>query len=222
MVVGDGVESFTKTKQAVQFLKAVNAYDDVQKVIDSKNLRAGVGKMRNRRHTQRRGPLVVYGEDKGLVKAFRNLPGVELLPVASLNFLKLAPGGHLGRFIIWTKSAFEALDSVFGTYKTGSTLKKGYFLPQPIISNPDISRIINSDEIQSVVRPAKEGPKRASLKKNPLRNVEAMLQLNPYAQAVRRAEQLAKEERAKSKDAKVKKARKHVDNAAFVKVMLTE
>ncbi len=28
---------------------------------------------------------------------------------------QLAPGGHLGRFIIWTKSAFEKLDSIFGT-----------------------------------------------------------------------------------------------------------
>lgn len=29
--------------------------------------------------------------------------------------LQLAPGGHVGRFIVWTKSAFEKLDSVFGT-----------------------------------------------------------------------------------------------------------
>ncbi len=28
--------------------------------------------------------------------------------------LQLAPGGHLGRFIIWTKSAFDQLDSIFG------------------------------------------------------------------------------------------------------------
>ena len=29
--------------------------------------------------------------------------------------LQLAPGGHVGRFIVWTKSAFEKLDSIFGT-----------------------------------------------------------------------------------------------------------
>ena len=28
--------------------------------------------------------------------------------------MQLAPGGHVGRFIIWTKSAFAKLDSVFG------------------------------------------------------------------------------------------------------------
>ena len=68
--------------------------------------------MRNRRYTLRKGPLVVYANDGGITKAFRNLPGVELAHVDRLNLLQLAPGGHLGRFCIWTKSAFERLDKV--------------------------------------------------------------------------------------------------------------
>ncbi|KAL8524139.1 hypothetical protein ACS0TY_013922 [Phlomoides rotata] len=66
------------------------------------------------------GPLVVYGS-KGakLTKAFRNIPGVEVAHVSRLNLLKLAPGGHLGRFIIWTKSAFEKLDEIYGTPACG-------------------------------------------------------------------------------------------------------
>ena len=28
--------------------------------------------------------------------------------------MQLAPGGHLGRFIIWTKSAFSKLDELYG------------------------------------------------------------------------------------------------------------
>lgn len=28
--------------------------------------------------------------------------------------MQLAPGGQVGRFIIWTRSAFEKLESVFG------------------------------------------------------------------------------------------------------------
>ena len=31
------------------------------------------------------------------------------LQVDSLNLLKLAPGGHVGRFIIWTEAAFKKL-----------------------------------------------------------------------------------------------------------------
>ena len=156
--------------------------------------------MRNRRYTTRKGPLVVYSEDSGIVRAFRNIPGVDVARVDRLNLLQvtagmpapsllrvdacrdpldggllprlpalawqltfchagqlarpeasgslqfcaqgllcivskpcdplqtalghlstedvpcmqLAPGGHLGRFIIWTRSAFDRLDEVFG------------------------------------------------------------------------------------------------------------
>jgi large subunit ribosomal protein L4e len=126
LVIGSDAEAFTKTKQAVTLLKAVNAYPDVLKVSNSRTLRAGKGKMRNRRHRQRRGPLIVYSEDRGIVRAFRNLPGVELVNVRRLNLLQLAPGGHLGRFVIWTESAFALLDEVFGTFETASLHKKDY------------------------------------------------------------------------------------------------
>ncbi|KAI7835256.1 hypothetical protein COHA_010842, partial [Chlorella ohadii] len=67
-------------------------------------------------------------------------------------------------------------------------------------------RLINSDEIQSVVKPQKTGTARAALKKNPLRNLGALLKLNPYAKVARRAELLAAQKGAKS--AKVEAARK--------------
>lgn len=81
--------------------------------------------MRNRRRIQRRGPLVVYHKDQGLRRAFRNIPGIDLISIDKLNLLKLAPGGHVGRFIIWTQSAFRKLDQLFGTWKKSSELKKG-------------------------------------------------------------------------------------------------
>ena len=78
------------------------------------------------KHCQRRGPLVVYNEDNGIVKAFRNLPCVELVNVRRLNLLQLTPGGHLGRFVIWTEGAFALLDEVFGTFDKLSVYKKDY------------------------------------------------------------------------------------------------
>ncbi len=68
LVLDNTIESLQKTKQAIAALKNVGAYADVEKAKASKKLRAGKGKLRNRRHTQRRGPLIVYGEDAGLVK----------------------------------------------------------------------------------------------------------------------------------------------------------
>lgn len=70
---------------------------------DSKKIRAGKGKMRNRRYVQRRGPLVIYEKSEGINRAFRNLPGVETACVDRLNLLTLAPGGHIGRFCVWTQ-----------------------------------------------------------------------------------------------------------------------
>lgn len=182
LVVSSDLESVQKTKDAVAALKAVGASADLLKVLKSKKLRAGKGKYRNRRWTQRKGPLVVYAQDNGIVKALRNVPGVETANVASLGLLQLAPGAHLGRFVIWTESAFSQLDAIWGS-ETVASSKSGYSLPANIVSTTDITRIINSSEIQSVVRPA--GPatqKRTHVqKKNPLKNKQILLRLNPYA-----------------------------------------
>lgn len=189
LVIADEIESVDKTKRALEILKAINAQADIDRVKDSRAIRAGKGKARGRRTRQRRGPLVVYKENNGIVKAFRNIPGVELIPVSALNLLLLAPGGHLGRFVIWTRSAFEQLDALFGSFTEAATLKTGYNLPTAIISNPDISRIISSEEVQSVLRPLNaERQTRKPLKNNPLRNIEAMKRLNPYVLTARQLE----------------------------------
>lgn len=193
LVLSNEVESINKTKRAIDILKAIAAFADVERVKESKKLRAGKGKMRSRRTRQRRGPLVVYKEDNGIVQAFRNIPGVELAPVSALNLLSLAPGGHLGRFVIWTQGAFEELDALYGSFTQAATLKANYNLPTSIISNPDISRIINSEEVQAVLRPA--GPAitlAAPVKRNPLRNLDVMKRLNPYAEQARVAEKKQK------------------------------
>lgn len=191
-VIEAGVESMTKTKQAVKLMKAIGAYDDVEKAKESKKVRTGVGKIRNRRHTMRKGPLVIYKEDNGICKAFRNLPGVTMMNVSRLNILHLAPGGHLGRFCIWTETAFAALNEIYASNT----------LPRDMMKNSDLTRIINSDEIQRVVRPAKS-QRRPSLKKNPLKNVEVMVRLNPYAKIAKRAATLALLKRAKARAATV-------------------
>jgi large subunit ribosomal protein L4e len=207
LVIGNATESLQKTKQAIAALTAVGAYPDVEKVKASRKLRAGKGKMRNRRHVQRLGPLVVYNEDKGITKAFRNLPGVDLAQVERLNLLQLAPGGHVGRFIVWTKSAFDRLNDIYGAVDRESKQKSGYTLPQNIMHNSDLTRLINSDEIQSTLRPTNTKVTRARHKKNPLKNLGVKVRLNPYALSLRRAELLHQKRVAEGRKAKVSKAR---------------
>ncbi|KAK4252519.1 hypothetical protein QN277_014510 [Acacia crassicarpa] len=209
LVVGDSAEGVEKTKDAIKVLKQIGAFPDAQKAKDSHAIRPGKGKMRNRRYISRKGPLIVYGtEGAKAVKAFRNIPGVEVTNVERLNLLKLAPGGHLGRFVIWTKSAFEKLDSIYGSFDKASEKKKGYLLPRAKMVNSDLARIINSDEIQSVLRPIRKEVKRATLKKNPLTNQNAMFKLNPYAKTHKRNALLAEAQRVKAKQEKLDKKRK--------------
>ena len=189
LVLSDSLNNVSKTKDAKAILQRVGAYDDVEKADDSKKIRRGVGKMRNRRYTQRRGPLIVYDVSEGLDKGFRNLPGVELTLVDNLSLLDLAPGGHLGRFCIWTKGAFEKLDSLFGTYEEGAKFKNGFNLPRSMMTNADLARIINSDEIQSIVRPVSSVEVVLPKKRNPLKSAEAKIALNPYHATVRAREE---------------------------------
>jgi large subunit ribosomal protein L4e len=179
--------AFARTSAAVGLLKTVGAGADIEKVKRSKKLRAGKGKLRGRRHRQRRGPLLIYhpeADGRELIAGFKNVAGVETCSVHALNLLQLAPGGHLGRFIIWTSAAFKALDTIYGSTTKPSELKKDFLLPSNLVAQADLTRLINSSEIQSVLRaPRGEAKtKRGHVqKKNPLKNRQVLLRLNPYA-----------------------------------------
>merc|ERR1712166_742789 len=148
LVISDGAQAVEKTKEALDMLKKLGCEEELKKVADSKKVRSGKGKMRNRRYTMRRGPLVVYNEDNGIVRAIRNIPGVETSSVESLNLLQVAPGGNFGRFIIWTEGAFKKLNAIYGSMESA-----------------DVARIINSDEVQSVLKPKLDAPKKFGMKK---------------------------------------------------------
>jgi len=207
LVLSDSLSAVNKTKQAKAVLERFGAFADVQRCVDSKKVRRGVGKSRNRRYVVRRGPLVIYDSASGLERGFRNIPGVEITSVDNLNLLDLAPGGHLGRFCIWTKAAFQKLDTLFGSYGQPSSAKNGFSLPFSMMSNPDLARIINSDEIQSVVRPAVKSARSLPVKRNPLKNPDVMAGLNPYS-VVSRERALAKSKLNKEKHSDVIKARR--------------
>jgi len=147
IVVADEVEKIQKTKQAIEVLKAIKVYDDVKRVIKGKCHRSSKGKMRRSAYKLKRGPLVIYNKDEGIVKAFRNIPGVDVQCVSRLSLYTLAPGATLGRLVVWTKSAFEALDKIYES-------KKGFVLPRSILANQDLERVAYSDEVQNVLRPA--------------------------------------------------------------------
>merc|ERR550534_1417680 len=155
--VVDGLESIKRTADAVDMLTKLGMGAELEKC-KRKQTRPGKGKMRGRLYKRRRGPLVVYKNDDGCVKAFRNIPGVDLMRADALNLLQLAPGGHVGRLCVWSKSAFESLE---GRYS-------GKDLPKSLMMK-DLNSIINSDEIQAVIN-AKKSIKKVPRKRNLLSN----------------------------------------------------
>ena len=80
-----------------------------------------------------------------------------------------------------------ALSSLYSCF---SELKNAFSLPTAKITNPDVTRLINSTEIQSVVRPANPKIQKRpwTQHKNPLRNKGVLFRLNPYAKTLRRQE----------------------------------
>lgn len=187
LVLDDTVGQISKTKEAVAVLKRFNVIEDVERCIKAKKIRAGNGQLRNRRYKLRRGPLfIVNDESVSLTRALRNIPGVSILHVKRLNISHLAPGGQVGRFVVYTKSAFEELEKQFGSAKAPGQVRKHYLLHRTVLSSSDISNLINSDPIQRVLR-AKKSNKAIhdKQKKNPLKNKAMMKKLNPFAPILR-------------------------------------
>jgi large subunit ribosomal protein L4e len=138
---------------------------------------------------------------QGITKAFRNIPGVDTINVDNLNLLKLAPGGHVGRFCIWTESAFKKLDAIYGTWRKPSSEKKCWNLPQPKMACTDLSKLLKSEEIHKVLRAPNKKFHRHVVKTNPLKNVRTMLQLNPYSAVMKKNANLVSSKRLREKAA---------------------
>lgn len=202
------------TKALLNTLRALGAGEDLKRSRDSKKVRSGQGKMRNSRYVLRRGPLIVYGEENESVKRnAKNLTGVDVVNVHRLNLLQLAPGGHLGRFVIWTREAFKALNGIFGNYRRTDIEKGGYVLNRNVMNCADLARIINSDQVQAKLRIVKTSAPLHTAKKNPLTNRVLMNRLNPFDKIRRANEQKAIEERTKLRVKNLKKDRKVIKKA---------
>jgi large subunit ribosomal protein L4e len=108
IVVMDDVEEIKKTKDLKKMLEAVGLKDEMKR-IEQKKVRAGKGTMRGRRYRRKTGPLIVVASDKGISKAAKNIPGVNVATAKNLSVEYLAPGAAAGRLTVFTKGAIDKL-----------------------------------------------------------------------------------------------------------------
>lgn len=114
LVVADVIQKLKKTSEVEEALIKLGVWPDIYRVEESQKIRAGKGKMRGRKRKHAVGPLLVVAENGGIMKAARNILGMDVVKVNNLNVELLAPGTHPGRLTMWSKSAFEKLGDLFG------------------------------------------------------------------------------------------------------------
>jgi large subunit ribosomal protein L4e len=112
IIVSDDIQSFKKTKQVLQLLEKLKLIRDLEKS-KKPQLRKGLRRLSNRRHF-RKSALIIVNDDKGIIKAARNIPGVDVCTLDSLKAKLLAPGGMPGRITIWSKSAINNVEQKIG------------------------------------------------------------------------------------------------------------
>merc|ERR1712072_1223298 len=116
----------------------------------------------------------------------------------------------------------SGINAIYGDGQPGSSSKSGYNLPRHIVSSADVARIINSDQVQSVIRPAITTQVRHPKKKNALKNRDVMIALNPYFAATRQRE-AARVKANRAKRAKQKRSKtSHEKGKKYWEMMMGE
>jgi len=109
IIVEDAIENIAKTKEAIETLTKVGVGKDLENAKSKVRKRAGKGKSRGRVWKAKKSVLIVTGKNSPILKAVRNLPGVDSVTTASLNVDLVAPGAEAGRLVVWTESAIKEL-----------------------------------------------------------------------------------------------------------------
>ena len=119
--------------------------------------------------------------------------------------------------MVWTSDALNAkLDAIYGTAGSAA-LKKDRVLPRACMENADGARLINSDEIQSVVRAAEEDAQRpARAEEEPAQEPRGDAGPEPrVAEQVVRDNEMKAQKTKKPKYAKQDKARRAASTAFY-------
>jgi large subunit ribosomal protein L4e len=116
-VLVDDVESVSRTKQMLGILNAIGISGLVEKGYDGRKYITGVARRRKARaYREKKSALVISSGDCKVIKACRNIPGVDATSVSQLKVMDVAPGGQLGRVLILSKSALLKLGEIYGNH----------------------------------------------------------------------------------------------------------
>lgn len=113
VIIEEKFEGLGKAKEVVGVLKALNLFSEIERAKEKKQIRHGKGKSRGRKYKRKKSLLFVVAEPKNLVRAAKNLEGVDVICARDLNAELLAPGSMPGRLSLYSEKAIELLGKVF-------------------------------------------------------------------------------------------------------------
>jgi len=108
-IISREFEDIEKTKKVAEALEKIGFGKELKRAA-IKQVRAGKGKTRGRKYKKKAGPLIVVSKKCKLMQSARNMPGIKIAEVKSINAELLAPGTFPGRLTLWTDSAIELLE----------------------------------------------------------------------------------------------------------------
>ncbi|NYZ74791.1 50S ribosomal protein L4 [Candidatus Micrarchaeota archaeon] len=109
LIIDDSLESLKKVKEVKTTLEKIGLSQDLERASEGRKARSGRARLRRGGYRVPKSVLIVIADDKGVWRASRNIPGVDVVKVDELNAELLAPGGDAGRLTLWTKSALQKL-----------------------------------------------------------------------------------------------------------------
>jgi large subunit ribosomal protein L4e len=107
IVISNDVESLKKTSQVIDVFKNLKL-DSAVKHGKIKTLRKGVRRA-SKLKIYKKSILIVVKNDSGIIRAARNIPGVDACTVGSISAELLAPGGMPGRITVWSEAAISGI-----------------------------------------------------------------------------------------------------------------
>jgi large subunit ribosomal protein L4e len=109
LVLEKSFDSISKTKQVVATLQSLGLTADLERGAKRK-ARSGVGSRRIGGNRTPKSVLIIVGaKEAPIMRAGRNISGVDVSDVKSLSVMMLAPGTHAGRLTIYSETALEEM-----------------------------------------------------------------------------------------------------------------
>jgi large subunit ribosomal protein L4e len=111
LVIENSIEELKKTKEVLELLSKLGLDKELERSSKT-TMKTGKAKRRGRTVKGRKGPLFVVSKYCSLMDAAKNIPGIEVSEVKSLNAELLAPGCDYGRLVLYTEGAIDMLDKM--------------------------------------------------------------------------------------------------------------